>query len=176
MGIHWHDLLVPTVSLWEIILRGSAIYLFLVVMMRLFRRNSGALGTADLMLVVIIADAAQNAISADYHSLTEGAVLIATIFAWNHGLDWLSFRSPAVRKLLQPSPLLLVNDGVVQRKNLRSEMLTLDDLKEQLREHGVDDLARVRRCYLEADGRFSVLLAGKQGGSQGEQATAGQHG
>ncbi len=176
MGINWHDLLVPTVSLWEIMLRGSVIYLFLVVMMRLFRRDSGALGTADLMVIVVIADAAQNALSADYHSLTEGAVLIATIFAWNYGLDWLSFRSPLVRKLLQPDPLLLVNKGVVQRKNLRSEMLTLDDLKEQLREHGVDDISQVRRCYLEADGRFSVLLFGKQGGGGGEQAAAGQHG
>jgi uncharacterized membrane protein YcaP (DUF421 family) len=176
MGINWHDLFVPTVSLWEIILRGSVIYLFLVLMMRLFRRDSGALGTADLMVIVIIADAAQNALSADYHSLTEGALLITTIFAWNYGLDWLSFRSPAVRRLLQPDPLLLVNKGVVQRKNLRSEMLTLDDLKEQLREHGVDDISQVRRCYLEADGRFSVLLFGKQGGTAGEQATAGQQG
>lgn len=173
MGINWHELLVPTISLWEMVLRGTAIYLFLVIMMRLFRRDSGALGTADLMVVVVIADAAQNAMSADYHSITEGAVLIATIFGWNYGLDWAAFRSPLVRRLLQPDPLLLVKDGVINRKHLRSEMLTKDDLMEQLREHGVDDLRSVRECYLEADGRVSVLLVGGQGAEAGQRKAGG---
>lgn len=175
MAINWHDLFVPTVSLWEMILRGSATYLFLVFMMRLFRRDSGALGTADLMVIVIIADAAQNAMSADYHSLTEGATLIATIFAWNYGLDWLSYRSPFVRKLLQPEPLLLIEDGKVQRKHLKAEMLTMDDLMEQLREHGVDQVKAVRRCFLEADGHLSVLLYGKQGIEPANHGASGLH-
>jgi uncharacterized membrane protein YcaP (DUF421 family) len=126
-------------------------------MLRLFRRDAGALGAADLLVIVIIADAAQNAMSVEYHSLTEGAVLIATIFGWNYGLDWLSYRSPAVRKLLQPAPLLLVRNGQIQRRNLRAELLTVDDLMAQLRQHGVEDVAVVRRCYLEGDGHLSVI-------------------
>lgn len=156
-SIDWHSLFVPSMSLLELVLRGTAVYLFLIVMLRLFRRDAGALGAADLLVIVIIADAAQNAMSVQYHSLTEGAVLIATIFGWNYGLDWLSYRSTAVRQLLQPAPLLLVRNGQLQRRNLRAEMLTVDDLMAQLRQHGIEKIESVRRCYLEGDGHLSVI-------------------
>jgi uncharacterized membrane protein YcaP (DUF421 family) len=155
--IDWHGLLVPTVSLLELVLRGSVVYLGILLLMRVLRREAGALSTADLLVIVLVADAAQNAMSSEYHSITEGAVLVATIFGWNYLLDWLAFRYPRVHSLLHPAPLLLVKDGRVQRRNLRSEMITLDDLKEQLREQGVADLTQVKKCYLEADGRLSVI-------------------
>ena len=161
LEIDWHELFVPTVSLLELVLRGSAMYLGILVLMRVLRREAGALSTTDLLVVVLVADAAQNAMASEYHSVTEGAVLVATIFGWNYLLDWLAFRYPWVHSLLHPAPLLLVKDGRVQRRNLRTEMLTLDDLKEQLREQGVADVAEVKECYLEPDGRLSVI---KQGG------------
>jgi uncharacterized membrane protein YcaP (DUF421 family) len=156
-AVDWHALLVPTVSLLELVLRGSAMYLFVFAAMRLFRREAGALSTADLLVVVLVADAAQNAMASEYHSLTEGAVLVATIFAWNYGLDWLGYRFPRVHRLLNPPPLLLIEHGRVQRRNLRAEMLTKADLVEQLREHGIEDFAEVSRCYLEGDGHLSVI-------------------
>jgi uncharacterized membrane protein YcaP (DUF421 family) len=155
--VDWHNLLVPTVSLLELVLRGSAVYLGILVLMRVLRREAGALSTADLLVVVLVADAAQNAMASEYHSITEGAVLVATIFGWNYLLDWLGYRYPRVHALLHPAPLLLVKDGRVLRRNLRSEMLTMSDLKEQLREQGVAEVAQVKRCYLEADGRLSVI-------------------
>lgn len=101
-AVDWHALFVPTVSLLELILRGSVMYLAVFAAMRVFRRESGALSTADLLVVVLVADAAQNAMASEYHSLTEGAVLVATIFAWNYGLDWLGFHFPGVHRLLNP--------------------------------------------------------------------------
>ncbi len=157
LDIDWHAAFVPTVNLLELVLRGSVIYLLILAALRLFRREAGALSTADLLVIVLVADAAQNAMAAEYHSITEGVVLVATIFAWNYALDWLGFRYRWVYRLLHPAPLLLIKDGRVQRRNLRSEMLTLDDLTEQLREQGVQDVAEVRRCYLEADGHMSVI-------------------
>ena len=115
------------------------------------------MSTADLLVIVLVADAAQNAMAAEYKSITEGIVLVATIFAWNYALDWLGYRYRWVYRLLHPAPLLLVKDGRVQRRNLRSELLTLDDLREQLREQGIDDVGQVKRCYLEADGHLSVI-------------------
>ena len=76
-SIDWHAMFVPTVSLLEIVLRGSAVYLSIVALMRLFRREAGTLSTTDLIVVVLVADAAQNAMAADYHSITEGLVLVA---------------------------------------------------------------------------------------------------
>jgi uncharacterized membrane protein YcaP (DUF421 family) len=155
--VDWQGLLVPTVSLLELVLRGSAIYLVILLLMRVLRRDAGELSTADLIVVVLVADAAQNAMASEYHSITEGVVLVATIFGWNYLLDWLAFRYPRVHTLLHPAPLLLIRDGRLQRRNLRSEMLTLADLKAQLREQGVEEVAEVKRCYIEPDGHLSVI-------------------
>jgi uncharacterized membrane protein YcaP (DUF421 family) len=163
LQVDWHEMLVPSVSLLELVLRGSAVYLAILVLMRVLRRDAGELSTADLLVVVLVADAAQNAMAGEYHSITEGAVLVATIFGWNYLLDWLAFRSPSIHALLHPAPLLLIKDGQVQRRNLRTEMLTLADLKAQLREQGVAEVAEVKRCYIEPDGHLSVIKQGSNG-------------
>ena len=155
--IDWRAVFVPTVNLLELVLRGSIVYLLILVALRLFRREAGALSTADLIVIVLVADAAQNAMGSDYKSIPEGAVLIATIFGWNWVLDWMAIRSRWLHRLLHPAPLELVRDGEINRRNLRKEMLTRDDLSEQLREHGIENLAQVKRCYLEADGHLSVI-------------------
>ena len=155
----------PTVSLLELILRGSVVYLFIFALLRLFRREAGGLSTADLLVVVLVADAAQNAMAAQYHSITEGAVLIATIFAWNYALDWLAYHSRWFYRLVHPRPLVLVRDGRIDERNLRAELLTAEDLKALLREQGVDDLAQVKRCNLETDGHVSVIRKVSRSGS-----------
>jgi uncharacterized membrane protein YcaP (DUF421 family) len=155
--IDWHNIFVPSVSLAELMVRGSLMYLFILGLLRVFRREAGSLSLPDLLVVVLVADAAQNGMAADYHSITEAAVLVGTIFFWNYVLDWLSFRSRAVYRLLHPAPLPLVIDGTIQRKNLRSQMLTVDDLVSQLREQGVEDVRTVKRSFIEADGQLSVI-------------------
>jgi uncharacterized membrane protein YcaP (DUF421 family) len=156
-AIDWHQMFVPSVSLLELVLRGSIMYLTILAAMRLFRREAGSISTADLLVVVLVADAAQNGMASEYHSVTEGLVLIATIYGWNYLLDIGAYRYPRIHRLLNPPPLSLVRDGIVQRKNLRLEMLTVDDLMEQLREQGVEHLHEVKSCCLEGDGHLSVI-------------------
>jgi uncharacterized membrane protein YcaP (DUF421 family) len=155
--IDWRAVFVPTVGLAELFVRGSAMYLGILAAMRILRRQKGALNTADLLVLIIVADAAQNAMSAEYTSLTEGIVLVGTIFLWDYALDSLAFRFKFFRKLLNDPPLPLVKDGKLQRRNMNKEMLTKEDVMEQLREHGVDDLSLVKQCCLESDGHFSVV-------------------
>jgi uncharacterized membrane protein YcaP (DUF421 family) len=155
--IDWHSVLVPTVPLFEIVFRGTFIYLLVLSALRFFRREAGSLGTADLLVLVLVADAAQNAMASSYTSITEGAVLIATIFFWNYFLDWLGFRFPWAHRLLHGTPMLLVSEGRILWKNLHRQLLTRADLMEQLREQGVEDVAEVKRAFLEADGRMSVI-------------------
>ena len=155
--VDWHGLFVPTVSLLELVIRGSAVYLAIFTILRVFRRDAGALGVADLLVIVLVADAAQNAMAADYHSITEGVVLVGTIFGWNYLFDWLSYRYPWARRILQPKPLPLIQDGRVNRKNLRAEMLTIEDLNEQLRQQGIEDVSQVKQSFLEPDGHLSVI-------------------
>ena len=155
----WSRLFVPSGNLLELILRGTVMYLAVLAILRLLRREAGELSRADLLVLLLVADAAQNGMADDYHSITEGLVLVATIFGWNHFLNWLSFRSEAVHRLLEPPPLLVVRNGRVLRRNLHAELLTEDELEEQLRQQGVASLAEVRRCYIESDGKLSVLRA-----------------
>ncbi len=146
------------VPAWEIILRGTAVYAFLFVVFRwVIRRDVGAVGIADVLLIVLVADASQNAMSGGYTTVTEGFILIATLLGWNVLLDWLSFRWPLIRRIVSPSTLPLVRDGRLLKHNLRREFITEEELWAQLREQGIDSLTQVKAAYLEPDGNFSVI-------------------
>ena len=157
LEIDWKSVFIPSVHLAEIFLRGTIIYLFLFFLLRIMRREAGAIGISDLLVVVLIADAAQNAMAGEYKSITEGAVLVATIVFWDYFLDWLGYKFPKVMPLLHPPPLLLVKDGRMQKRNMKQELITEEELISLLREQGVEDVKEVKKCYLESDGQISVI-------------------
>ncbi len=163
---NWHDLFVPSGSILEIIVRGTLTYLALFFFLRIFRRNSGRIGIADVLVVVVIADAAQNAMAGEYKSITEGVALVATIVFWDFALDWLEYNVPALERLLRPKALLLIKDGKLLRKNMRQEMITIEELKSLLREEGVEEFREVKKCYLEGDGEISVIKEDKESENQ----------
>jgi uncharacterized membrane protein YcaP (DUF421 family) len=154
----WDAIFSMTLSPWEMIIRGTLMYWFLFLIFRwVMRRTVGSIALADLLLLVLIADAAQNAMAGDYKSFPEGAILIGTIVGWNMLVDWSSFRFAPLRRFFEPKPLPLVWHGRVLRKNMREEMLSHDELMGKLREKGIEDLADVKAAYIESDGEFSVL-------------------
>jgi len=145
-------------SIAELVVRGSAIYWFLFLIFRfVMRRDIGGVGIADVLLLVIIADAAQNAMAGEYRTITEGCILISTIVFWNWLLDWASFKSEWARRLVEPPRLLLVDQGKPQAKNMAKHYISLDDLRSKLRLQGVDALQEVKKAYLEPDGDLSVI-------------------
>lgn len=155
--IDWHALFVPTLSIGEVVLRGTLVYLFLFFLLRILRREAGHIGISDLLVVVLIADASGNAMSSEYRSVTEGAILVTTIVVLDYFVDWLSYKVPALRRLLRPAPLLLIRDGRMQKRNMRREKIQEEELLAQLREKGVGGIEEVRECYLEGNGRISVI-------------------
>lgn len=155
--VDWHALFVPSGSLLEIMIRGTLIYLLLILLLRLLRREAGQVGIADLLVIVVIADAAQNAMAGSYNSITEGALLIFTIIGWDYLLDTLSLYSPRVRRWLHPDPLPLIHDGRVLRRNLRRALISHEELLSRLRQDGIAHESDVARCYLEGDGHISVI-------------------
>jgi uncharacterized membrane protein YcaP (DUF421 family) len=158
MSLEWSELFGLSVSPLELIVRGTAMYWFLFVLFRVvIRRRVGAVGISDVLLLVIIADASQNAMSGDYQSISDGMILVATILAWNMLVDWLTYASPRMEKLLQPAPLLLIDRGKVLRKHLRTEFVSEDELRAKLREHGVTEYAQVEKAHMESDGELSVI-------------------
>jgi uncharacterized membrane protein YcaP (DUF421 family) len=165
--VDWKSVFVPTVGIIEIVVRGTMVYLMLFVLLRVLRRETGVIGIADVLVIVLIADAAQNAMASEYKSITEGAVLISTIAFWDYTLDWLGYRYPRFQRFIRPAPLLLVKDGRMLRKNMRYEMITEEELFSQLRQQGVEKVSEVKKCYLEGDGRISVIANDKKSGDQG---------
>jgi uncharacterized membrane protein YcaP (DUF421 family) len=157
LQIDWRSIFFPSLGVTEMFLRGTIVYFFLFTILRITRREAGTIGISDLLLVVIIADAAQNAMSSDYKSVTDGIILVSTIAFWDYFLNWISYRSTFVRRLLRPPPLLLIKDGRMQRRNMRQEMVTEDELMGRLREQGVESVEDVKKSYMEGDGRITVI-------------------
>jgi len=158
MSLDWGEIFGISVSPLELIIRGTAMYLFLFLLFRVVvRRRVGAIGMADILILVIIADAAQNAMSGEYKSVTEGAILVGTIMFWNVAIDWLNFRVPALRPWLEPPPMLLIQNGRILHRNLRREYVTEDELKAKLREKGVKEYSEVAEAHMESDGSVSVI-------------------
>jgi uncharacterized membrane protein YcaP (DUF421 family) len=148
-------------------LRGTVVYWFLLLVFRfVLRRDIGSMGVADLLFAVLVADASSNAMQGEYKSINDGLVLLATLIAWNFGLDWLSFRSPAIAAFLEPLPEVFVSHGRVNRRAMKREMINLDELEGKVaRKHRVDDIAQVRIARLESDGTLSVFKKQDPGGS-----------
>ena len=156
--IEWAELLIPTHSLAEIILRGSIMYLALFFILRfVMLRQSSTLGIADILVIVVIADAAQNGFSKEYKSITEGILLVLTIVFWDIFLNWLNFRFKMFERLLTPAPLTLIKAGRMNRPNMRKEFITEEELMGQLRQQGVQRLSEVKEACLEANGEISVV-------------------
>lgn len=166
---------VPTESVLEIIIRGTIMYLGMFFLLRIFRRQAGTVGTADLLVIVVIADAAQNGMAGDSKSITEALLLIVTIIGWDWLFDYMGFQSRFWSKVLESEPLLLVKNGKVLENNLEKELISEDDLMSQLRLQGVEHISTVKKAYLESNGRFSVLTEAddhrkQKGNDTGSQA------
>jgi uncharacterized membrane protein YcaP (DUF421 family) len=154
----WSEIFGLTVSPLELAVRGTAMYMFLFLLFRVVvKRRVGAVGMGDILVLVIIADAAQNGMSGEYRSITDAFILVGTIIGWNTLIDWLTFRSEWLQKVLEPPPLLLIDNGRVLHRHLRQEFMSEADLKTKLREHGVRDAHEVDKAYMEPDGQVTVL-------------------
>lgn len=158
LDIDWAEVFGLGLSPLELILRGTAMYWFLFLIFRfVIRRDVGAVGVADILILVIVADAAQNAMSGEYTSVADGFVLVGTLIFWNVLFDRLSFRYRWFRRFATSPPLCVVMDGKLLRRNLRREYITDEELWTQLREQGVESLDEVKAVHVEMDGQFSVI-------------------
>ena len=158
MSADWGEVFGLQVSPLELIVRGTVMYLFLFALFRfVIKRRVGSVGMADILVLVIVADAAQNGMSGEYRSVTEAFILVGTIIAWNMVVDWLTYAVPWLQKVLEPPPLLLIDDGRVLWRHLRHEFVSEEELKTKLREHGVTDPREVHKAYMEPDGQVTVL-------------------
>ncbi|RBY79655.1 DUF421 domain-containing protein [Blastococcus sp. TF02A-26] len=161
--VDWQSLFEPTVPLLEGFARGTATYLALLVLMRLVgQRESGGLGITDVLLVVLVADAAGTGMTGDADSVVDGFVLAGTVIFWSIAIDAVTYRFPRLSALLKARPRPLIQKGRLNRRAMRREFMSEDEVVSQLRLHGIEDIGTVDRAYLEPNGMISVIRSDRE--------------
>ncbi len=145
-------------TLLEIALRAAIIYVIVLIGIRLTgKREVGQMTPFDLVLLVLIANAVQNAMVGPDTSVTGGLVAAGTLLLANAVVSYLVWRYKKVRKLVEGTPTLLIHSGKIIKRNLAKEKVPLEALHQALREHGIEKIEEVKLAVLEIDGSISVL-------------------
>lgn len=157
-SLDWHELFKLDVPFLETFIRGTCVYLGLLLMMRFGpTRQIGSVSVSDMLVLVLLADAAQNAMAGGYETITSGLLLVAVILLWDYVIDWLTFRFPILDKWLMRKTVCLVKSGKILRRNLRSVWMTPEELMSELRINEIDDVKKVKAAYLESNGEISAI-------------------
>jgi uncharacterized membrane protein YcaP (DUF421 family) len=142
---------------WEFIVRGLAVYLLLLIMVRLSgHRTVGQFTPFDLLVVMLLSEAVSNSLNGGDNSLIGGLIAAATLVAINSLVALASSRSARIEKIVDGSAVLIGRDGKFFDKVVRHHRLSESDLEEALREHDVPR-AEMKYAFLEADGQITIL-------------------
>jgi uncharacterized membrane protein YcaP (DUF421 family) len=154
----WGALFVPDTPVLEILVRGSLMYFAMFLLLRFVqKRGASSLSTTDLLVIVLLADAAQNGMAGDYTSIADGALLVTVIVLWSVGLNWLGYHSRRIGALIHPVSLVVIQDGVVVEEHLRRELITHEELMTGLREQGMRRVEEVQEARIEGNGRLTAF-------------------
>ena len=142
----------------EIILRTSAIYLFLWLLTRgLGKRELGEMTAFELLLLVTMGDLIQQGATQEDMSVTGAMLAVGTLGMWILVASWVAFRWKGARRVVEGAPVVVVRNGKPIAPALRLERVTLDEVLEAARSQGISNLADVDLAILEPDGRFSFI-------------------
>jgi len=142
----------------NIMLRSLVVYLALILGLRLFgKRELSQLSVIDLVFILLISNAVQNAMVGPDASLTGGLLAAATLFTVNFTLKRLMYRHRRIDRLVQGEPVMLVYHGQIKQGNLDKVQMSRDEMEEAVREHGLSSVSQVDLAVLEMDGSISVL-------------------
>lgn len=151
------------VPAWSIAVRTAAVYLVILIGLRLAgKREIGQLTVLDLVVLLLISNSVQNAMLGPDTSLTGGVIAVAVLLLMSVILSQLRLRSTRLRHLVQGTPTVLILHGQKVPENVRREGLDDDTLEAALREHGVENVSDVEMAVLEIDGSISVVPAGQE--------------
>lgn len=147
----------------DIVLRSLAVYVFMVAGIRIFGKTQlSQLNAGDIVLLLLISNAVQNAMVGENTSLQGGLVAALVLFIGNFILKKYLFRNKKIKSLLESDPVILVKDGILDNVKMKQEEITFDELEETVREHGVEKIEDVKLAVLEVDGNISVVSMDKE--------------
>lgn len=146
----------------EIILRTLAVYLFMVFSLRIFGKNQlSQLNAGDIILLLLISNVVENAMVGENNTLSGGLAAALSLFIVNSLLKKLKFKSKGFRKFMESKPILLVKDGEIDQKALEKAEISMEELEETVREHGLEKINEVKLAILEVDGNISIISSDK---------------
>lgn len=159
----------------QISLSSVTVYLFLLVAIRLFgKKELSQLSVIDLVFILLISNSVQNAMVGSNSSLSGGLVAAGALFITNYVFKQFLYRFPKFSRFIQGEPLMLIYQGKLNLQNCVKAKLTMDEIMEVLREHGIGKIEDVDLAVLEVDGNISVLSNGYQTKSVKKKKTKGQ--
>jgi len=144
--------------LFEVVLRSVAVYLFILVAIRLFgKKELAQLSVIDLVFILLISNAVQNAMVGSDSSLSGGLVAALALFATNFVFKKLLYKSNKISEMIQGKSIMLVYEGNLISENLKLSEITLEEIEAAAREHGVEKITEVKLAILEVDGNISIV-------------------
>lgn len=164
----WSDMFIPGLPVIDKILRAVTVYLFLVVALKLAgRRELAQLNAFDLVVLLTIANTVQDAIIGNDNSVTGGLISAATLLLANYLVVRIFYHYEETHRDEEESGDVLIEKGRLQKKAMKKELITTDELEEAASRQGFESLRDVERATLNADGSFS--LVGKGGRTSGRE-------
>ncbi len=147
---------------FDIIIRSASVYLFMLIALRIFgKKELSQLNTADVILILLISNSVQNAMVGNDISLWGGLVAASVLFVINFSLKKLMYKFKRFSDFMQEKPEILIHDGKMDFKALSKLNITNYELKEAIREHGVEHFSDVKLAMLEIDGNISIISGNK---------------
>ena len=142
----------------HIVFSSACVYVFIVVAIRLFgKKEIAQLSIVDLVFILLISNAVQNAMVGPDTSLIGGLVAAGTLFIINFVFKYVLYRFPKLSKAVQGSPVIIVHEGEIVLENLKKARISIEEVEEAAREHGVPTIMDVNLAILEIDGNISII-------------------
>lgn len=152
------DMFGLTAPLAELLLRGAVGFLALVALVRIVpKRNAGHISPNDMLVLIVVGALGADAISGGDRSTGDLLLMVAVVLLLGYALDLLEYHVPAVRRLMRHRQTRLIRDGRFQRRNMRRELITEEEMRSAMRLAGIESVDQVREAVLEADGEISLM-------------------
>jgi uncharacterized membrane protein YcaP (DUF421 family) len=146
----------------DIIIRSVAVYFFMTIALRIFgKKELSQLNTADIILILLISNSVQNAMVGPDTSLSGGLIAALVLFTINFVIKKLTHKYKIINDLLLDKPQILIHHGNLDFDALSKLDISNDELKEAMREHGIEHFNEVKLAMLEIDGTISIISQDK---------------
>jgi len=144
---------------WEFIVRGAMVYVFLLLILRVTgKRQTGQLAPFDLVLLLVLSNAVQNAMDGGDNTVLGGIISATTLIALHYAVAFMTFKSKTLEAWIEGTPRILIHNGILNEEVMRSELLTRHELAAALRAGGCAEMEHIHVATLENNGQITVSL------------------